>query len=212
MYTYQGCSGVFTLLDLLGFRQFAISTEKTDPNNIQRFTAVYESWWKSLTGKWGFMSSWTVSSTNDLKSWWADEWFVIPLQIKIERVWADVDVNSAAWISVGTERWKFLRIKLQLVGKMRARAKLRGEITISNCQYSFSHSIYNILGQRPKKTWSKSCPNVALQCFIQTLFVLEEEWLMRHLWNNVEIDFLYKHNPDEQTQLFNLCVRTGKNS
>ena len=46
-------------------------------------------------------------------------------------VWADV--NSAAWISVRT-------LKPLCVGNMRARAKLRGEMSISNCPWLFSMS------------------------------------------------------------------------
>ena len=46
-------------------------------------------------------------------------------------VWADV--NSAAWTSVRT-------LKPLCVGNMRARAKLRGEMSISNCPWLFSMS------------------------------------------------------------------------
>ena len=53
-------------------------------------------------------------------------------------VWADV--NWAAWISVRTERRESLPLKALCVGNMRARPKLRGEMTISNCPWLFSMS------------------------------------------------------------------------
>ncbi len=61
------------------------------------------------------------------------------LLCRFKNVWADVDLKSAAWASVRTERREFLPLKPLCVGNMTARPKLRGELKLSTLYRTFLH-------------------------------------------------------------------------
>lgn len=90
----------------------------------------------------------------------------------------DVDVKSATWISMKAERRKSLPLKTHFYGNMRTRAKLSGEINISNSLWLLymseicSHTNINSFFTGNNLTKSQAvCPIGAViqWCFLGTL-------------------------------------------
>lgn len=87
-------------------------------------------------------------------------------------VWADVDVTSAAWISMRTKGREHLPLKPLCLQDIRARPEAKGQMRISNCPWlrSLLHQYIHTensarVGVCYSSVFSPTCISICLCCF-----------------------------------------------